>query len=401
MGVAWYYYRAVANQGEVRKGWLQAPHKEAFFEGLARQQLYCMHYICYPDWIKGYRPPLKDKQLRLFAVQLGTLLASGIMLRDALILLASKETDKRLVYVFTTLVESVDKGNAFSQAIRDLGRLFPEFFRYMVVCGEDSGRLEEVLGELAQYYEERQVTQEALRNALTYPIFLLVMGVLIVALMLVYVIPMVAETYRTYESLPFMTSCMIAWSDWIRGEASIPCLVAIVGGMVGVCSYMRWRFADKLCKYPYQLPLVKEVAQLMVITQFTQVFEMLYRSGIPLVQSLFYVSDIFRNTYIKGRFRAVAETVEAGHTLADAMHQASFLPEVFVGMLQMGEASGKLEVILAKAHGYYKQALDAKLKTMVKLLEPTLIVLLGIGVGCIALGILQPMYQVMGSVNGL
>lgn len=345
------------------------------------------------------RVSAKDRVL--FSRQLSTLINAGLPLIQALRSVNAQTTNKPLKIILNEVTSDVEGGSTLSVAMAKHPRVFNQIYISLIAAGETSGTLDSALERLALQQEKDADLNSKIRGAMTYPVIVLVVMMGVVGFMVVKVMPQVKILYQGIPgaTLPLITSILLAVSDFVIHFWWVVILVAAV--LVVVTS--RWartgpgkQVVDKL---KIKAGPVGKLFMKMYMARFTRTGSTLIASGVPLLQMLDITSRSINNVHIEASIKRAADKVKGGKSLADAIgNDPNFLPLV-PNMLRIGEQSGSMEQMMAKAADYYEKEVDNEIAAVSSIIEPVMMVLLGIVAFIIVAAVLLPVYGLAGNSN--
>jgi len=326
--------------------------------------------------------------------QLATLLGAGIPLDSALSSIVEQTENPALKKVVAQLKESISEGEPLSQALRRYHRLFPNMYINMVRAGEASGGLDKVLNRLADFGEKQETLKARLRAALIYPIFMAVVGSGILFILVTYIVPNIVQVFDDMEkALPLPTIILINTSSFLRNYWWLLLLVIVV-----VIALGRFMIRQKAGRYVWDMvklrtPVIGAVMRKAIIARFASTMESLLGSGVELIDSLEIVKRIIDNVHISVVIDEAIEQINKGKSMAGAFSGSPWFPPMFVQMVAVGETSGQLEEMLAKITNSSERDVESAVLGMTSLIEPVMIVTMGLVVGAIVLSILLPIFE--------
>lgn len=290
------------------------------------------------------------------------------------------------------MYENVQKGEAFSDALMRYRGVFPDFMVAMVSAGEQSGNMDTIMQDLSNYYQKQSKLNNTIKGAMTYPLVLGVLMLVIIIFMFVFIMPTFAGMYDDPNDMPALTKVMMGFSDSLVHQWYIY-VVVIVGIVFGV-TYMlkvpasRLKFDKMIIKMPTVGPLVGTI----YTARFANTMASLYASGISMVDCLKRSSDILGNSYISMMFENVIDEVKQGETLSSSIQRTEIFDSMFCSIIYVGEEAGALDTILAKTGEYYDEEADSAVSRLVGLLEPLMIIIMGVAVGLLLAAIFPALY---------
>ena len=337
---------------------------------------------------------ISTARLALITRQLATMIRAGIPLEESLRALGEQVGKSSLQSVIAGVRAQVMDGMPLHAALGYYPRVFPELYRVMVEAGETSGRLEEVLDRLATYTEERQQLRQKLSVALIYPCLVTTVAVLVVIALLTYVVPEVVRVFeQTGQALPLLTVYLIATSDILRSYG-LHFLILLSAGIVGFKLLLRQQaILGYWHKLLLGLPLIGKINRSLSTARLSRTLFILTESGVPLLDALRICTRMIKNLPIRKALEDASTAVREGGRLYVALAQTNYFPPIFLHMLAAGEESGELEEMLERSAIHQEQELENVTSTATSLLEPVLILLMGVMVLVIVLAILLPIFE--------
>ena len=392
-------YQARTQKGEVHTGQIEASSKEAAAALLQGRGLYV-------TFLEEATPPIYAKRivlferitikdLALFSRQLAIMFKSKVPLIEALEVLSSQTKNIDFKEKIFKISEKVEGGVAFSQSLALFPKIFSPFYIAMVKSGEISGKLSEVLNYLADHQEREYNLTGKAKGALIYPSLILLVILLVIVLMVVFVIPNLAGVFEASgQELPTATKMVIALADFSRSWGWLVLLgaIALVVFLGRYYSTKKGRvFFDKTF---LKIPIFGPFLKMVYISRFAENLSTLIASGLPIVQSLEVVGDIIGNVSYKEAILTARDEVRKGEMISSTLSRfPELFPPVFVQMSLVGEKTGTMDTTLMNIVDFYQKEVDRATDGIIGVLEPILIVFLGVVVGGIMMAVLMPMYQ--------
>ncbi len=340
------------------------------------------------------RPTMSATDLALVTRQLATLVQSSLPLEEALLAVSEQTETPRVKSVLIGVRSKVMEGHTLADGFGDFPKAFPEIYRATVAAGEQSGHLDAVLERLADYTESRQVLRQKIQNAMIYPIVLTVLALFIVSGMLVYVVPKVVGVFsNTGKELPGLTVFLITLSDFLR-DYGIFLLAGIVVAVIAARRALRKpgprRWLDKLL---LRIPLVAKLVRGSNTARFTRTLSILTGSGVPVLEALRISAGVVTNVPMREAVEGAAERVREGAPIGKSLAVGGYFPPLCVHLISSGEASGELDTMLGRAAVNQEREMDGLIAALLGILEPALIVTMGVIVLIIVLAILMPIFE--------
>jgi general secretion pathway protein F len=388
-------YKAVRPDGEPVEGELEADDEGTVIQRLQGEGLIPIE----ARRAGGLRDRLLQRRVRALAAdeigvltrELSTLLESGLTLDRSLQILIDLQEEEHIVRVMGNLQERVRGGSTFSAALAEEGGQFSRLYINMVRAGEASGALEAVLARLADYLERTAELRETITSALVYPAILLTVAGLAVIMLLVFVVPQFTVLFEDMgATLPLPTRIVIAVGDLFRGY-----WWAMLGGVALIAMGLeRWlqdpRVRNRVDHRLLDLPLFGDLIWKLETARFCHTLSTLLKNGLPLLSALNLSKEVVSNRKLSGLLEEAGEDLKRGRGLAEPVTRREILPQMALQMIRVGEESGSLDAMLAKVAQVYDRETQASVKRMLTLLEPVLIIGLGILVAGIIISIIVP-----------
>lgn len=379
------------------KGTYQAETEQDVKNYLAERGLFCISCVPALGGSKSIKK-FKTKQLSIICRQLASMLSSGLTLIKALDILYKQQEDKGAHDCWEQIYESVQKGSSFSDSIKAQQGVFPEFFISMVSAGESSGNLDLVMNRLSDHFIKESSLSNKIKSAMIYPIILLVLSVVVVIGVFTFIMPTFKAMFVDTK-MPALTQVMFKFSDFMREKWYL--LALIVGGIVGLVMYLLRNPASryKIDRWITKSRLIGKLVSKVYVGRFARTMSSLYSSGIPMVESIERSAAVLGNSFLTKQFETIVADVQQGGSLSNALLKADIFESMFCSMIYVGEEAGKLDEILAKTADYYEEESDAAISKLVSMIEPIMIIFLGVIIGLVVLSIYPAMVSMYDNVN--
>lgn len=343
---------------------------------------------------------IKLKDISLFCKQMSVMLESGIPLNNAVDIMEQQATSKVLRESLKKVSNSLKEGNQLSTALRQQGSLYPELLINMIEAGERTGRLDNTLERMSTHYTKELKINRQVKGALIYPAVLIFLVVAAVIILMTFVIPQFKGVFDSSGvELPLITRMVLGMSEAIVKYWWLM-LIIIIGLVVGVGSYIktdagRYQFdALKL-----KLPLIKGAVQKIITSRFSSTMATLTSSGIPLVDAIEAAASTTNNAVVEARIKEASGGLQQGRNLTEMITATGIFPPMMLSMVKIGEESGSLESMLVKTSDYYEEELEAAIKQLLSLMEPALIIVMGVIVGGIVASVFFPLFGLAGAIE--
>ncbi|MDM7202679.1 MAG: type II secretion system F family protein [Thermodesulfobacteriaceae bacterium] len=396
-----YQWRGRAVTGEIRKGVMEAPTEQVVEVYLRRLNI--VPIKIQPKKEKGFSLQLKrvsDKDVTLFTRQFATILEAGVPIVKGLETLAMQQKNRYFQNIIHTIRRKVEAGSSLSEAMAEYPKVFNTLYVQMVKSGEASGNLDIILKRLAGYMEKILALKSKVKHAMIYPSVIIFVAIVVVSIIMLFVIPKFEELFREAgQSLPLPTQILLSISKkfkWIF----IIFVAFVITSFLSIKYYRnseRGRYnTDKLLLH---FPLLGNLFHKAAISRLARTLANLIGGGVPLLQALSIAGETSGNKVIEKALEEVRINVSAGHTIADPMIYTGVFPYMLIEMVRIGEMSGNLEEMLNKVADFYEEEVDRTVQTLSTLVEPILLIFLGVIVGGILVALYLPIFQ-LGSVMG-
>ncbi|MEI8235289.1 MAG: type II secretion system F family protein [Verrucomicrobiota bacterium] len=342
--------------------------------------------------------------LVLFTRQLATMVDAGLPLLTGLTALYEQCTSPKqagLRFIVGEIMARVQEGETFHEAVAKHPKIFSRLYISMVRAGETGGMLAEILDRLAGFLESSARLVKKVKSAMTYPTVVICIALSITTFLVVKVVPAFGSIFADFGSkLPAPTQFLIDVSAFIRGNWIW--IVGMIGGSIyGIRRFLGTQAGTEFWdRYKLRLPIVGPLTHKICMSRFARTFAQLIRAGVPILEVMAIVGETSGNTMVEHAIKGVSEDVEKGDGLASAMTRQPIFPPVMLRMVSAGEATGKIDVMLEKMADFWDEEIEAMLDALTSLIEPFLIVFLGIVVGGIVIAMFLPLFKLNDIVSG-
>ena len=349
---------------------------------------------------KFTKQTIKSKDVVMFSRQVATLFEAGVSALRAFRLLAQENENKTLQGEILGVADDIETGISLSEALSKLPDLFSNFYVNMVKAGEESGKLNEVFLFLADYLDRNYELNLKIKKALTYPGFVIGTFFVIMIAMLTFVVPKMAKMFAEEgATLPLVTRIVLFASDLFvkYGPITFPLM-----GVLGFFAY-KWSKTEEgayiVDDTMLKIPVIKNLMQKIFLQRMSDNMNTMLSNGVPIVKSIDITASVIENRVHKQLLRRVSEKVQTGKSFSKALYEEPLVPNILVQMVHIGEETGELGYILKNLALFYRRELDNAIDSMIGLIEPAMIVSLGLGVGILVSAILLPMYSLTEAIK--
>jgi len=382
----------------VQNGEIEAPDRSSAVGELRRRAILVTKIAekTAPKMSFKFGGKVKDKEMAIFTRQFSTMIDAGLPLVQCLNILAEQSESKTLRSVTGQVARHVEAGSTLADALRRHPRTFDDLFTNLVEVGEAGGILDVVLQRLAAYIEKAAALKRKVKAAMVYPCAIIGVALLVVIFMLTFVIPTFAQMFKDLGAdLPLPTKVVMLLSDFVRSY-----ILLIIAGMIGSVMALRSYYRTEggrgtidalMLKLPVFGTLVRKVA----VARFTRTLGTLVQSGVPILDGLRITARTAGNKVVEKAVLQCRAAVTEGKTLADPLRTSGVFPPMVTQMISVGEQTGALDAMLSKIADFYDDEVDTAVSTLTSLLEPIMIVFLGVVVGGLVVAMYLPIFKLV------
>jgi type IV pilus assembly protein PilC len=338
---------------------------------------------------------VKLKDLAVFSRQFATMINSGLSLLRALSILEEQSENKELAKVLTLVRQDVETGQSLSSALGQHPDIFPPLMVNMIKAGEVGGFLDSVMLQIAENYETETKLRGKVKSAMTYPVVVFVIAILAVIGMLIFIVPVFANLFKTLGGqLPAPTRVLVFLSDVLKTWAPVIVIVLVAGFIVWTKVKRTERVRNVVDPLKLKAPIFGNLFQKIALSRFTRNLGTLMRSGVPILQSLDIVADTTGNVVVARAVRDVQDSVRKGESLTAPLANHAVFPPMVVQMMSVGEDTGALDTMLHKISDFYDQEVEATTEALTSLIEPLMIAVLGGIIGSMIIALYMPIFKI-------
>ena len=394
-------YTARALNGELKTASIEAASREDVVAQLRRQRL---TVVKVDEDAKRRKPSgggIKMRDIVIFTRQFSTMINSGLPLVQALDILAKQSQNKALQDVTRAVVFDVESGHTVADALRKHPKAFNELYVNMVAAGEAGGILDTILMRLAVFMEKNDALVRKVKGAMIYPCVIMAVAAIACSVLLIFVIPVFENMFGSVGlALPLPTRIVIAVSKFIRGYGGL----ATVGGAIGAGFAVKNYYATPVGKLQIDrlllsLPVLGDVLRKSAVSRFTRTLGTLISSGVSILDGLEITAKTSGNRVIQDAIMLSRASIAGGDTIAAPLAKSNVFPPMVISMIAVGESTGGLDEMLAKIADFYDEEVDAAVSALLSLLEPVMIVFLGVVVGGMVVAMYLPIFDMINAVK--
>lgn len=342
---------------------------------------------------------ISSKEITFFSRQMTTLTQAGIPLLQSFEVLAQSQTNQHMKELIESIKKKIETGLTFAESIRMHPSFFNPFFCSLIEAGEKSGTLETMLDQATSYREKLTVIKKKIQKACLYPLIVFLIAQIITAGLLIFVVPHFRSLYHDFgASLPLLTRQVIFFSTMLQSYGLI--IGIILGGLIWGSIYAKnhnQTYATWLDQMKIKTPILGPILTQAIMARFSRTLSIIFAAGLPLVDALQSVTMVVNNHLYSHAIEQIRTEISAGQSMRNAMENTRLFPNLVIQMIAVGEESGSLDQMLAKLADFYEENLTQEIELLNSLLEPLLMVLLGLLVSGIIIAMYLPLFK-LGSI---
>ncbi|MDF1757979.1 MAG: type II secretion system F family protein [Legionellaceae bacterium] len=350
------------------------------------------------NYIRNNRA-ISPRDINIFTRQIATTLNVGIPFKQALDLICNNQSSSSLRWLMQSIQQDIESGLLLSESISKHPKLFNPFYCNLVAVGEGSGTLKIMLNRISEYLNNKEKTKKKIKKIITYPIILLIMAIMVSVCVLIFIIPQFETLFRTVNAeLPLITTLLLYISKYTQNNLGYGVLVVTSISLIFRILYdFSYQFTIIVDTFLLKVPIVGNIIQKIILSRFTNALAVTYSSGMTMIESLKLVECLVGNkAYVKA-VKILITKISEGEQLQFAMRTTRMFPDFVINMLSVGEESGSLDDMLRYVADYYDKAVENDIYKYSNLLEPTIMVILGIIIGGLVFAMYFPILK-LGSV---
>ena len=398
-------YQARTKTGKVQVGTVEAASEEGALMLLQSHGLFVTKLES-AESVPFYARKLdlrkvSKKDLVMFARQLSIMFESKVPLVESLHTLAEQADKPRFKEIITDISEKIEGGTSFSQALAAYPELFDPFFINMVRSGEASGKLSEALSYLSDHIEREYELSAKVKGAMIYPIIIICMMLGVGIVVSIYVLPQLLEILQeTDQELPFMTRLIIMGTNFLRSWAGFATIILFFVGLAVLFKLSKTKKGkDRVDRILLKIPVINEFVKMISVSRFAENLSTLVSGGLPIAKALEITGSVVGNVCYREAITKITEEVRKGEKISSGLKKyPDLFPPILTTMVLVGEKTGSLDTTLINIVKFYRMEIDRGLNNLLRILEPALILILGLGVGVMIASILLPLYQTITSI---
>jgi type IV pilus assembly protein PilC len=401
-----YKWEGKTAKGAVKKGEMEAPTEAAVRVHLRQQNIIPIKIgskekgLNMEISLPFLKQKVKQRSVAIFTRQLATMIDAGLPLVQSLEVLSSQQESKVFKNIIRGIREDVEGGSTFAGALKKHPATFNELYTNLVVAGEEGGILDTILNRLAAYIEKSEALKKKVKSALVYPATIVAVAAIVVAILMVFVIPVFETMFKSAgQTLPLPTVIVLTISKAIKKYIVIFIPAAILLAYLFKRYYQTQSgraIVDRLLlKLPVFGPLLRKIA----VARFSRTLGTLVSSGVPILDGLSIVSRTSGNRSIETAILNARASIREGETIAEPLNRSGMFPGMVIQMISVGESTGALDSMLSKIAEFYEEEVDIAVGSLTSLLEPLLMMFLGVVIGGVVIAMYLPIFNMAGAVG--
>jgi type IV pilus assembly protein PilC len=401
-----FQYEARSRTGEVKKGVLEANDVGAANDALRRQGLTPTDIKAKAREINlklpGFGGGVSGKELATFTRQFATMIDAGLPLVQCLEILGSQEPNKFFAKAIAKIRSDVESGSTFADALKKHPKVFDKLYCNMVEAGEMGGILDTILARLANYIEKAMKLKRRIKSAMTYPAVIISVAAFVVAGLLIFIIPIFAQLFSDFgQQLPLPTRICIWASDFLKKYFFV--LIPVIGISIwgSIKAYKQSPMVRKrIDQLLLRMPIIGMLVRKTAVAKFTRTLGTLISSGVPILEGLDIVAKTAGNVVVEEALVFTRQAISEGKTISEPLMKTGVFPSMVIQMISVGEAAGALDSMLSKIADFYDDEVDVAVGSLTSLMEPLLMVFLGVICGFVVIAMYLPIFKLASVVSG-
>jgi type IV pilus assembly protein PilC len=398
-----YKWEGKTLKGQIKKGEMEAPNESAIRTHLRQQNIVPTKIVAKGKEVQfslSLGKKVKDRSIAIFTRQLATMIDAGLPLVQSLEILAVQQENKAFKNIIREIREDVEGGSTFAGALKKHPKVFSELYTNLVVAGEEGGILDNILNRLANYIEKAEALKKKVKSALVYPSTIVGVAVIVVMILMIFVIPVFESMFKgAGQTLPLPTLIVLAMSKFVKSY------ILFIIPAIGIFIFLFRRYYKTengravidslLLKAPVFGPLFQKIA----VARFSRTLGTLVSSGVPILDGLSIVSRTSGNKTIETAILKARSSIKEGETIAEPLNRSGVFPPMVIQMISVGESTGALDSMLSKIADFYEEEVDVAVANLTSLLEPFLMMFLGVVIGGVVISMYLPIFQMASAVG--
>lgn len=398
-----YIWKGKNSQGEKRKGEIEAPDQSAVLAQLKRLRIVDPAIKEKPKDLFAnvplFQPKVTGKDVVIFTRQLSTMIDAGLPLVQGLEILEKQQDNSTFKKILGAIRGDVEAGSTLADSMRKHPKVFDNLFSNMIEAGETGGILDTILSRLAVFLEKSMALKKKIKGAMTYPTICLAISLLILAVILIFVVPVFKTMFEDFGStLPLPTLILVNLSNLVKDYFFFLLIGLVILGMIIRKIYQTDKGRLFFDRYSLKLPVFGILLRKVAVAKFTRTLSTMLHSGVPILEALHVVGKTSGNKIIENAVYRVADSIAEGRPIAEPLEESGVFPNMVVQMINVGESVGALDSMLEKIADFYDEEVDQAVENLTAMIEPFMMVFLGGMIGGIVVAMYLPIFKVGGLV---
>jgi type IV pilus assembly protein PilC len=398
-----YKYEGKTMKGQIKKGDFEAPDEGAVRVYLRQQNIIPTKITPKGKEIKfslPFKQKVNQRAIAVFTRQLATMIDAGLPLVQSLEILSVQQEQKLFKDIIREIREEVEGGSTFAGALKKHPAAFDDLYTNLVVAGEEGGILDNILLRLAGYIEKAEALKKKVKSAMIYPATIVGVAVIVVMILMIFVIPVFEDMFKgAGQTLPLPTLIVLGMSKLIKKYVFIVVPVLIFAFFLLRRYHKSENGRAVIDRLLLRLPVLGPLLQKISVARFSRTLGTLVSSGVPILDGLTIVSKTSGNKSIETAILNARSSIREGETIADPLGRSGMFPPMVIQMISVGESTGALDSMLSKIADFYEEEVDVAVGNLTSLLEPFLMVFLGVVIGGVVISMYLPIFQMAGAVG--
>jgi type IV pilus assembly protein PilC len=399
-----YQWVGTNKKNETRKGEMEAANEAIVRSNLVRLRIRPSKIKKKPkdlfENVSWLQPKVKEKDIILFARQFSTMIDAGLPIIQCLEILHTQQNNKTFKGMIKEIKDKVESGDTLAEALKRFPKHFDDLFVNMIAAGEAGGILDAILRRLAAYMEKAARLKSQVKGAMTYPIVTLIIAVIVLAVILVFVIPVFEEMFADFGGeLPLPTQIVVAASEIVKSKILYIIIALIIFGIAFKKAYATEKGQDMVDDLVLKIPVFGELLRKVAVAKFTRTMGTMLASGVAILEALDIVAKTSGNRTIEKAIYDVRSGIAEGRTMADPLQESGVFPAMVCQMIGVGESTGALDAMLEKIADFYDEEVDQAVENMTALIEPFMLVFLGVTIGGLVVAMYLPIFKMAGAIS--
>ncbi|MBW2442573.1 MAG: type II secretion system F family protein [Deltaproteobacteria bacterium] len=392
------------NRSDVtQKGEIEAVSEEAVKAQLIRQRITPTKIKKKPkdlfENVAFLQPKIKENDVIIFARQFSTMIDAGLPIIQCLDILYTQQDNVTFKKMLKEIKESVEGGATLAEALKKFPKQFDDLFVNMIAAGEAGGILDAILRRLAAYMEKAARLKAQVKGAMTYPIVTLIIAVIVLAVILVFVIPVFQEMFADFGGeLPAPTQLVVAMSDMVKSKIVYIIIAIILFTIAFKKFHSTQKGRDVVDDLLLKIPVFGELLRKVAVAKFTRTMGTMLASGVAILEALDIVAKTAGNRTVEKAIYNVRSGIAEGRTMADPLSESGVFPPMVCQMIGVGESTGALDAMLEKIADFYDEEVDQAVENLTALIEPFMLVFLGVTIGGLVVAMYLPIFKMAGAI---